>query len=357
MTAHENVVARRAADVALLHRMVEIPSLSGQEGALARYLCGEMAARGLHASIDEAGNAVGEVGEGGPLIVLLGHMDTVGGAVPVRREGTLLYGRGAVDAKGPLATFLAAASAVAAPGNLAKRVVVVGAVEEETATSRGARHILHRYTPDYVVIGEPSGWSHLTIGYKGRLLAYYHLRKAMQHTAAAGPSACEDAVAFWNRVAAWCEDLNRGKGAFDSLTPSLRAMHSSSDGLVEEVRATLGFRLPPGISPAEVRARLESERGPAEVAYVGDEQAVRLGKSNPLVRGFLGAIRAQGGTPGFKVETGTSDMNVVASGGWECPMLAYGPGDSSLDHTPREHIDLDEYGRAIDVLTAVLEGL
>jgi len=109
------------------------------------------------------------------------------------------------------------------------------------------------------------------------------------------------------------------------------------------------------------RRLLEVSGEPADtipVERVGlDEQAVRLGKSNPLVRGFLGAIRAQGGTPGFKVKTGTSDMNVVASGGWECPMLAYGPGDSSLDHTPREHIDLDEYGRAIDVLTAVLEGL
>jgi LysW-gamma-L-lysine carboxypeptidase len=37
--------------------------------------------------------------------------------------------------------------------------------------------------------------------------------------------------------------------------------------------------------------------------------------------------------------------------------VAYGPGDASLDHTPHEHIDLDEYHRAIAVLTHVLQVL
>ena len=43
--------------------------------------------------------------------MLLGHIDTVPGRVPVRREGGRLYGRGAVDAKGPLACFVAARGA------------------------------------------------------------------------------------------------------------------------------------------------------------------------------------------------------------------------------------------------------
>ncbi|HSB81098.1 MAG TPA: acetyl-lysine deacetylase, partial [Candidatus Methylomirabilis sp.] len=50
---------------------------------------------------------------------------------------------------------------------------------------------------------------------------------------------------------------------------------------------------------------------------------------------------------------GTSDMNVVGPA-WNCPILAYGPGDSSQDHTPHEHLDLAEYHRAISVLTRVL---
>ncbi len=60
--------------------------------------------------------------------------------------------------------------------------------------------------------------------------------------------------------------------------------------------------------------------------------------------------------PRFLYKTGTADMNVVGPR-WNCPILAYGPGDSALDHTPDEHIDLDEYLQAIDVLTRVLEAI
>jgi [amino group carrier protein]-lysine/ornithine hydrolase len=60
--------------------------------------------------------------------------------------------------------------------------------------------------------------------------------------------------------------------------------------------------------------------------------------------------------PGFGLKTGTSDMNVVGPA-WRCPILAYGPGDSALDHTPHEHLSLDEYWQAILVLEGALRGL
>ena len=72
------------------------------------------------------------------------------------------------------------------------------------------------------------------------------------------------------------------------------------------------------------------------------------------MRAFLQAIRAEGLDPAFKVKSGTSDMNVVGPV-WNCPILAYGPGDSSLDHTPNEHLDLAEYQQAIAVLARVLQ--
>jgi LysW-gamma-L-lysine carboxypeptidase len=49
-------------------------------------------------------------------------------------------------------------------------------------------------------------------------------------------------------------------------------------------------------------------------------------------------------------------MNVLGPQ-WGCPIVAYGPGDSSLDHTPEEHISLNEYLAAIRVLTRVLKRL
>src|SRR5581483_2476539 len=132
--------------LALLRGMLEIESLSGAERPLAEYLCVEMERRGLRAHVDAVGNVVGEIGGSGPLVMLLGHMDTARGHVPVRLEGDALYGRGSVDAKGPLATFLCAAARLGPQAGL--RLVVVGAVEEESASSCGARHIADGYRPD-----------------------------------------------------------------------------------------------------------------------------------------------------------------------------------------------------------------
>src|SRR5260370_15821593 len=105
-------------EVALLHNMLTIRSYSGQEGALAVYLVGQARQMGLHACVDEVGNFVAstvsphELNSGSQPVILLGHMDTVRGYIPVRLQDGVLYGRGAVDAKGPLAAFLCAAPAL-----------------------------------------------------------------------------------------------------------------------------------------------------------------------------------------------------------------------------------------------------
>src|SRR5690606_39270707 len=99
---------------------------------------------------------------------------------------------------------------------------------------------------------------------------------------------------------------------------------------------------------------VRSWAGEAAVDFYGHEAAFRNGRSTTLARAFNKVMRQQGIQPIFKVKTGTSDMNVVAPV-WQCPIVAYGPGDSSLDHTPEEHLVLDEYLRAIEILKAVLE--
>lgn len=118
----------------------------------------------------------------------------------------------------------------------------------------------------------------------------------------------------------------------------------------------IALRLPLGFPADAFQEAARAAAGTAEVAFRGDEAAYRADKNNPLVRALLAAIRAQGGQPRFTVKTGTSDMNVVGPA-WQCPIVAYGPGDSDLDHTPDEHIELDEYRRTITVLTEALRHL
>jgi LysW-gamma-L-lysine carboxypeptidase len=343
-------------DVALLEALLSIPSPAGQEDAVATFLVEQMAALGFLARRDEVGNAVGMVGDPGAerRIVLLGHMDTVPGLIAVRQEGGRLYGRGAVDAKGPLVAFVLAAARVA-PHLHQTQVVVIGAVEEE-AHSRGARHLAQSMPPPTcTVIGEPSDWQSITLGYKGSLSIDYRLRQPAAHTAGQEPGPAEKAVAFWNRLAAYAQAQNgRHSGRFHTLDPALNEVHTVSDGLNEGVDMHIGVRIPPGFETPNLEAKLQTWRNGARLTLHPSYPPFQAGKNTSLVRAMLQAIRGEGGRPRFKLKTGTSDMNIVGPA-WGCPIIAYGPGDSALDHTPEEHIDIDEFRRSIDVLARALE--
>ncbi len=342
-------------EVQLLEGLLQRYSPTGQEAEAVQYLVAQMRAAGLDARVDEAGNAVGMCGSGPTTIMLLGHIDTVPGFIPVTRDGDRLNGRGAVDAKGPLACFVAAAARVKA--QLAgKRLVVIGAVGEE-GDSRGAHFVKGQYQPDFTIIGEPSGWEKVTLGYKGSAWFDYRVRRSLAHTSARAESACEAAVAFWNRVTAWAAERNGDNPRmFEQVSPTLRAMASDSDGFSETARLKFGVRLPPDLGVAELLAALQALVDHAELEFVEGVPAYRGEKNTPLVRAFLAAIRGAGGSPSFTVKSGTSDMNIVAPV-WRTPILAYGPGDSALDHTPDEHIPVSEYLRAINVLAEALARL
>ncbi len=341
---------------ATLLGLVERFSPSGQESQAVEWLVARMGTLGYQqAFVDPSGSAVGLLGGGPRQIVLLGHIDTVPGEIPPRLEAGLLYGRGAVDAKGPLAAFVdAAAGCGPQPG---WQFVVIGAVDEER-DSLGAQQAAKTYRPDFAIIGEPSQWQRITLGYKGSAWARLSVRRKQAHSAGQEQSACEAAVRLWQAIQEQAAAFNLGRQkAFDQLLPNLRGLSSGEDGFEAWASLRLGVRLPPGYSPEAWYARLRQIAGEDEVEPLGFPIAAYQGEKNtPLVRAFLAGIRLQGGTPGFVFKTGTADLNIVAPA-WGCPAVAYGPGNSSLDHTPHEHISLAEYDQAVEVLQHTLRRL
>src|SRR5512138_3072686 len=140
-------------------------SPSGQERTAVEWLMARMKTLGFDdACIDRGGNAVGVMGTGSRQVVLLGHIDTVPGEIKVEQRDDQLYGRGSVDAKGPLACFVDAVAKIGARDGW--QFVVIGAVEEER-DSEGARFIMDQYKPDFAIIGEPNQWDRVALGYKG----------------------------------------------------------------------------------------------------------------------------------------------------------------------------------------------
>lgn len=348
------LTARHASQIDLLHGLVAVQSLSGQEANAVNFLVAEMKARGFdQAFVDGVGNAVGVKGSGPTRIVLLGHIDTVPGDIPVRVEEGVLHGRGSCDAKGPLATFVAATEQ--ATGENAT-ITVVGAVGEESIGSPGAYEAATWPAPHFCIIGEPSSWDAVCLGYRGTVSFTYRLTQAGRHTAGPGETVGEQGVLFWNTLLAEIQQINGDAEGYNAVGWSLRSINTSTDGLYDTVEMSIGLRLPPSVPSGTILDLLESIRDSGEIELHGVQEGYSTDKRNPMTPPFLRAIRAQGGNPRFTRKLGTADMTVVGPV-WKCPIVAYGPGDASLDHTPEERIDLDDYLRAVRILTSVLNEL
>ena len=347
---HGSTRVSEAQAIGLLRGMLEIPSPSYHESDLAQALVTWMRELGFIAYLDETGNVVGEIVHGdGPTVMLLGHMDTIPGELPVRLVEGRLYGRGAVDVKGPLAAMVcAAAGAIGFPG----RIVVIGAVEEETPSSRGAMAVRRSHPrPDALIVGEPSGWCNVVLGYKGKLDLRYRVSCPATHSSNPVPKASELAAGCW---ATLCDLLppDASHASFDRPGATLVCI----DGDMTAAHAEISVRTPPGFDVDSLVDELRSRLPTGELTVVNTVAACRTNRRDPVVSALSDAIRAQQGRPVAKVKSATSDMNTLAEV-WDLPMATYGPGDSSLDHADDEHIVVVDYLRGIAVLSGALARL
>ncbi|MFB6280794.1 MAG: [LysW]-lysine hydrolase [Haloferacaceae archaeon] len=338
---------------ALLYDLVSIPSPSGEERAACERLAAFFEERGREAWLDEADNVRAPADDA---VLLTSHVDTVPGDIPVEvapaenGDGPALWGRGSVDATGSLAAMAVAA--------VEAGVSFVGVTGEER-TSRGARHLLEsrESAPGAVINGEPSGWDGVTLGYRGLLSGTYVHTSESGHTSRPENNAIQDAIGWWSRVEERVA-TDEWTPVFERVTPKPVAIEggTTDDGLSVEATMEVQLRVPPAHTVEEVREMADGELDRGTVRWHDSVPPVMTSPRTPVARAFRAAIRDAGGDPRLLRKTGTSDMNLYAAR-WDCPMATYGPGDSSYDHAPDEHLPLAEYDRAVAVLTEVSDRL
>jgi LysW-gamma-L-lysine carboxypeptidase len=334
----------------LLVDLVGTPSVSGEEAAAAERLRAFFEAHGRKAWLDDVGNVRAPADDA---VLLTSHVDTVPGDLPVAVEdgddGDVLWGRGSVDATGPLAAMAAAA--------VRAGVSFAGVVREET-DSAGARHLVaDREEPGAVVNGEPTGADGIALGYRGFLAGTYRAETEAAHTSRPEPNAVQHAVR-------WCREVEAAfpgdpdDPVFEQVTVKPVAIDggTTTDGRAVTATATVQFRLPPGRSAAEVRATAEDLLEAGEVTWIDPIPPVMASARTHVARALRVAIRDAGGDPRLVRKTGTADANLYADA-WDCPVVTFGPGDSDLDHAPDEHLPLAEFDRAAAVLTAAAADL
>ncbi|QZP36663.1 [LysW]-lysine hydrolase [Halobaculum magnesiiphilum] len=333
----------------LLYDLVSTPSVSGEEADAAAVLVEFLEAHGREAFVDEVGNVRAPADDS---LLLTSHVDTVPGEVPVDVadgdeelgvEGPVLWGRGSVDATGPLAAMAVAA--------VETGVSFVGVTGEET-DSRGARHLVEtRDAPEAVINGEPSGWDAVTLGYRGLISGTYVATSESGHTSRPDPNAVEHAIHWWQRVEGAFDYYDYG-AVFEQVTTKPVAVDGglSEDGLSMEATMDVQFRVPPSLDPEDVRERADAELDVGTVHWNEPIPPVMGSPRDPVATALRGGIRKAGGDPRLLRKTGTADVNLFA-GAWDVPMATYGPGDSALDHAPDERLPLREFDRSVDVLT------
>ncbi|CAI9830893.1 N-acetyl-ornithine/N-acetyl-lysine deacetylase [Nitrosopumilaceae archaeon] len=338
------------------------PSLS--EAPLAEYLgslCRDIGFSNVRT--DGVGNLIAEKGSGSPRILLCGHMDVVPGKVRVRREGDMLYGRGASDAKAPLLAMLFAAATAEEGGG---SVVFVGAVDEE-GSATGVKNLVKGEKTDYAVFGEPSGTGRVTIAYKGRLAINLRVRTGGGAHASApwlSGNAIEESVAIAAAIKGRLEagQESRSKGMMRTATMTGVRGGTSHNVIPGECETTFDIRIPVGGScketeqeVSEIVGSMSSGEGIEAFYSILDEtEPFEAPHDSALVRAFtLAVMGATGSRPALVRKTGTGDMNVLGNR-WGIPVVTYGPGDPHEAHTADEKVSIREYLLGIEVLKGAI---
>lgn len=313
----------------------------------------------------------------GPVLAFNTHLDTVPegngwthapfGAHIIDGQ---LYGRGAVDAKGPLAAFLAAIEALVRSGTRLRGDLLMTAVADEETCSTGARQLVPTLTADLAVVGEPT---HLGVGiaHRGSLRPVIVITGRTAHSSRprAGVNAAYAAAPVLQALETYAASLEHRPSHPLCGSPTA-AVTLVSAGIKENVipgrcEITLDRRLVPGESEAqalaEVAAVLERLRTDHPGLQVEIERcmpttgsASEIDKSHPLVGLVLEATGKALGRPSHVYGmSGACDMTHFRAAGIPC--LVVGPGDESLAHQPDEHMDLVqlEQGALTYALTAL----
>lgn len=334
----------------LLLSLLSEYSPSGAEGRVQDIVEKVLRSHGFSTVRSREGNVIGRMGRG-PTLALVGHADTVPGTIPISSDGRYVTGRGAVDAKGPLCSFLLCAERFSASDWARDIELVVASVVSEEGDGSGAKELLGSGEHfDFTVVGEPSNLDGIVKGNRGRVELRVREHGVSAHAASSwlGVNAAEAAVNSYRGLKAL---LNKpGKSHFESRDVTLTKISSGVAGNVvpDTCEYTVDIRLPPGDDPERVVLAAKDFLRASEVEVKESVPAIVTPENTRLVSALRNCLRKRGIPPRVIVKTGTSDMNFLARVSRE--IVSYGPGDSRLEHTEQERIDVSHVVLASDVL-------
>ena len=337
--------------ITLLQRMIQTPSISGEENAVCTLLAEWMTAEGISVHRVE-NNLWAECGDGPETILLNAHIDTVKPSASYTRDpldgeydGQTIYGLGANDDGGSVIAMLAVFMDMMHAPIPGKRIVLTLTAEEENSGRKGIELLLPEIGPiNYAIVGEPTSLE-MAVAERGLLVLDCEAKGK------AGHAAREEGI---NALYIALEDIQTLRNyEFEKVSPFLGKVKMTttmiqagtqhnvvpdtcrfvvdirSNGLYtnEEILAILRPMLRSTITPRSTR--LNASSTPLDTPIIQRAQALGI----PLY-----------GSPTM------SNMALLS-----CPKVKFGPGDSSRSHTANEYIHIHEIEQAITLYKQLLQ--
>jgi acetylornithine deacetylase len=325
---------------ALTRRLIDIESITPNEGGVGDFLCDELQRRGFDARKMPVEGARSNVlatwpEHDRPEIVFSTHMDTVPPFVPSSEDGRCIFGRGACDAKGIIAAQIVAAEKLCGDGVFAGLLFLVGEERDSIGAKLANQHPIGAR---FMINGEPTE-NKLALASKGALHVELVARGKMAHSA--------------------YPEL--GESAIDKLVEALHRLHSMrlpEDADVgpctKNVGSIQGGRAPnviPDFAKADLFYRLV---GPADALRceiteaVGELAEVHFTRETPFLR-----LRTLDGLPTM-VAAFTTDIPALPN--WGEPLLL-GPGSIHVAHTTGEFVEKVQLAEAVGIYYSMAKKL
>ncbi len=357
-----------------LRKCIGFYSPSGQEQEIATFLSDFLEKKGFKVYFDEVGNLIAEKGSGKPVLLLVSHMDTIPGELPIVEKDGKIFGRGAVDCKASLAAMVYSISQFDIEREKAGKIVFGGIVREESARDGIDQFIKSDIQPDHVIFGEPTKINQICIGYKGRLCIGYRVLSQTGHVASAWQyvNAIDVCLEIWKMIKGVCWQLtelycpkNQITKYYNQVIPTLTIISGGvlTNCVPSECEIHIDIRFPKNVKSeillSEIRKYVlnfkEVYQKQCRIEYQIQENISSLidgfeAKGDEIIIGALrwAIFKTLKNKSKLIKKTGTTFINVIGIH-YGIPSITYGPGDPKLEHTDKEFIEIGEYLRTIEI--------
>jgi len=363
--------------VEFCRQLIRTPSPSGSEEKIAKLIASKM--RDLHydsIEVDDFGSVIGTI-EGssrGRTVIFDGHMDTVDPGDPknwhvdpysAKVIGGSIYGRGACDMKGGLASIIFAGAIVKRSERLNGKLVIACVVHEEPCEGFGIRKVIEKIgEPDYIVLGEATNLD-LAVGHRGRaeIEIETHGRTAHGSMPDRGVNAIHMMLPVIERIMENVPNLPSHR-FLGKATASINRVSCSPDQsavVPDRCRITVDRRTILGETKesliAECKRYLKHAKAKGEVripatrlnCYTGKSERVELyfpawvlNREEEVIRKARTALKSVlKRFPKLTKWQFSTDGNYTA-GLRGIPTIGFGPGDERFAHTPNDHVPIND---------------